>query len=189
MSSQDFHRIDEVYHNIYRNKFHREEPLIQENDYMSEDEEYHAKAKGHAEEAAKAIMHKLKLEYGDKFNPEKAKQAVQHALGSTTEEDCEEWMLKQDYSHTPQQKKGLIDYLKHNREEANEETDHKAYDDAKAVIKRVGSKVAQCITDRKSDNTFEKEIVTVEATPEKAQFTIYDNETEKTYKVTVELAK
>lgn len=188
MSSQDFHRIDEVYHNIYRNKFHREEPLIQENDYMSEDEEYHAKAKEHMSNAAKAIFHKLKVEHPNDFNPEKAKQAVQHALGSTSE-DCEEWMLKQDYSHTPQQKKGLIDYLKHNREEASEETDHKPYDDAKAVIKRVASKVAHSITDRKSDNTFEKEIATVEATPEKAQFTIHDNETEKTFKVTVELAK
>jgi hypothetical protein len=30
MSSKDFHRIDEVYHNMYKNKFHREEPLVQE---------------------------------------------------------------------------------------------------------------------------------------------------------------
>ena len=186
MSLQDFHRIDEAYHNIYRNKFHREEPLIQEEDSMSEDEEYHVRAKEHASEAVKAIMHKLKLEYGKEFNPEKAKHAVQHALGSTTEEDCEEWMLKQDYSHTPQQKKGLIDYLK---SEDSEESEHKTYNDMKAVIKRVGGKVAQCLTDRKSDNTFEKEIISVEATPEKAQFNIHDNETEKTYKITVELAK
>jgi hypothetical protein len=32
MSSQDFSRIDEVYHNMYKNKFHREEPLVKEGD-------------------------------------------------------------------------------------------------------------------------------------------------------------
>jgi hypothetical protein len=30
MSSRDYTRIDEVYHNMYKNKFHREEPLVQE---------------------------------------------------------------------------------------------------------------------------------------------------------------
>jgi len=90
MGSQDFQRIDEVYHNIYKNKFHREEPLIKEEDAYDEDAEYMAKAKKHAPEAAKAIMHKLKLEYGDKFNPEKARAAVKHAFGSAANEDTEE---------------------------------------------------------------------------------------------------
>ena len=31
MSSKDFQRIDEVYHNMYKNKFNREEPLDHEN--------------------------------------------------------------------------------------------------------------------------------------------------------------
>jgi len=30
MSAHDYTRIDEVYHNMYKNKFHREEPLVQE---------------------------------------------------------------------------------------------------------------------------------------------------------------
>jgi len=123
MSSRDYQRIDEVYHNMYRNRFHREEPFtINEDDAaaMAEDEEYKSKAKSHMPEAAKVIMHKLKLEYGDKYNPEKAKAAVKHALASTTEEDCEEWMLKQDYSHTPDQKQNAVKYLKSDEENAEE---------------------------------------------------------------------
>jgi len=104
MSIHDFNRIDEVYHSMYRRRFIKESV-----DVNQEDEEYKAKAKSHAPEAAKAIMHKLKLEYGDKFNPEKARAAVKHALGSATEEDCESWM--QDYSHTPDQKKEMADYV------------------------------------------------------------------------------
>lgn len=146
MSLRDYQRIDEVYHNMYKNKFHREEPLVKESgwddeerqgdangrwsdkrtgrshrdDQGDEDEEYKAKAKSHMPEAAKGIMHKLKLEYGDKYNPEKAKAAVKHALASTTEEDCEEWMLKQDYSHTPDQKKNVVKYLQSDEENAEE---------------------------------------------------------------------
>jgi hypothetical protein len=86
-----------------------------DDDYHGEDEEYKAKAKAHAPEAAKAIMHKLKLEYGDKFNPEKAKAAVKRALGSATEEDCEGWM--QDRSHTPEQKEDMEKYVDSEEEE------------------------------------------------------------------------
>ena len=114
MSIHDFNRIDEVYHSMYRRRFIKESV-----DVNQEDEEYKAKAKSHAPEAAKAIMHKLKLEYGDKFNPEKARAAVKHALGSATEEDCESWM--QDYSHTPDQKKEMADYVDSAAGEAAEE--------------------------------------------------------------------
>ena len=108
MSSQDFHRIDEVYHNIYRNKFHRENPLVTE-DSLSEDEEYKSKAVAHKDEAAKAIYHKLKLEYGNKFKPEKARAAVAHALGSVPQEDCEDC---EDRSTPCKDKKEKMKYLK-----------------------------------------------------------------------------
>ena len=136
MSSRDFHRIDEVYHSMYRNKFHREEPFNNEDsESAGEDTEYAAKAKEHTPKAAKAIMHKLKLEYGDKFNPEKAKAAVKHALGSATEEDCEGW--NQDYSHTLDQKKDMIRYI--DSEAAEEELgvdpkDAAEYDKARQEI-------------------------------------------------------
>jgi hypothetical protein len=99
MSSRDYYRIDEVYHNMYKNNFHREEAFSDNEDsetveVANEDAEYAEKAKKHTPEAAKVIYHKLKLEYGDKFNPEKARAAVKHALGSTTEEDCESWSME-----------------------------------------------------------------------------------------------
>ena len=119
MSIHDFNRIDEAYHSMYRNRFHREEPFETVSEEVSEDEEYNAKAKAHAPEAAKTIMHKLKLEYGDKFNHEKARAAVKHALGSATEEDCEGWM--QDKSHTPEQKKEMYKYVNSPEGEAAEE--------------------------------------------------------------------
>jgi hypothetical protein len=90
-----------------------------DDDYHGEDEEYNAKAKAHAPEAAKAIINKLKLEYGDKYNHQKGKAAVKRALGSATEEDCESWM--QDYSHAPEQKKEMARYAKSPEGEAAEE--------------------------------------------------------------------
>ena len=105
---------------MYKNKFCREE-AYEQNEDLAEDEEYKSKAKAHAPEAAKAIMHKLKLEYGDKFNPEKARSAVKHALGSATEEDCESWM--QDKSHTPEQKKEMAKYEDSTSGEAAEEVE------------------------------------------------------------------
>jgi len=38
MSSKDFTLIDEVYHNMYKNKFHREEPLVNDCDVCDQDE-------------------------------------------------------------------------------------------------------------------------------------------------------
>jgi hypothetical protein len=183
MSSRDYSRIDEVYHNMYKNKFHREEPFDSE-DYeaMGEDAEYAEKAKKHTPEAAKVIMHKLKLSYGDKFNPEKAKAAVKRALGSTTEEDFEGWA--QDESHTPEQKKEMVKYV--DDEAAEESDDHKVYDMAKFEIERAGNKVAHCLT-RFEDSAFDSKPVNVRATPEKAEFEIMSEGTK--YKITVELAK
>jgi len=111
MSSRDYQRIDEVYHNMYKNKFHREEPfeVCEVVNSMGEDAEYVAKAKKHLSSAAKAIMHKLKIEHPDNFDPKKAAVAVKHALGSATDEDCEGWA--QDYSHTPEQKREMIKYI------------------------------------------------------------------------------
>jgi len=136
MGIHDLHRIDEVYHSMYKIKFCREE-AFEQNEDLAEDEEYKSKAKSHAPEAAKAIMHKLKLEYGDKFNPEKARAAVKHALGSATEEDCEGWM--QDYSHTPEQKREMAKYVKSPAGEAAEEhgvdpNEAKEYDQARKDI-------------------------------------------------------
>jgi len=136
MSSRDYFRIDEVYHNMYKNKFHNEEPFESEDsEAMGEDAEYAEKAKKHLSDAAKAIMHKLKLEHPKDFNPEKARAAVKHALGSATEEDCESWM--QDYSHTPIQKREMARYI--DSEAAEEELgvdpkEAKAYDDARKEI-------------------------------------------------------
>jgi len=108
MSSRDYFRIDEVYHNMYKNKFHREEPYNEALAY-DQDDQYKATAKKHMPEAAKAIMHKLKLEHPDNFDEGKARAAVKHALGAISEEDCEGWM--QDYSHTPDQKRAMAEYI------------------------------------------------------------------------------
>ena len=123
MSAKDLFRIDEVYHNMYKNNFHREEPFNSEDsEAMGEDAEYAEKAKKHLPDAAKAIMHKLKLEYGDKFNLGKAKAAVKHALGSATEEDCEGWV--QDYSYTPEQKKEMNKYIDKATADENDESSY-----------------------------------------------------------------
>jgi hypothetical protein len=163
MSFKDFHRIDEVYHSMYKNKktclehtdpdaaalvrhaaeerqrekersrdyypkthtpdsrYYGDYPSSRSAAYAADDEdaEYAEKAKKHLPAAAKAIMHKLKLEHPKVFNPEKARAAVKHALGSATEEDCESWM--QDYSHTPDQKKEMARYMDSAAGEAAEE--------------------------------------------------------------------
>jgi hypothetical protein len=168
---------------MYKNNFHREEPFDSEDaESVSEDAEYAEKAKKHLPDAAKAIMHKLKLEYGDKFNPEKARAAVKHALGSTTEEDCEGWA--QDYSHTPEQKKEMVKYVED--EAAEESDDHQAYDTAKFEIDRAAKKVVHCLT-RFEDSAFDSNPVNVRATPERAEFEIVSEG--KKYKISVELAK
>lgn len=117
MSSRDLFRIDEVYHNMYKNKFHREEPFNEE----AQEHDYHSSAKKHLSKAAKAIYHKLELEHPDNFNPHQAMKAVAKAVGSASEEDCESWMSSQDYSHTPDQKEGMEDYLSSEEGEDNEE--------------------------------------------------------------------
>jgi hypothetical protein len=117
MSSRDYHRIDEVYHNMYKNRFHREEPFNEE----AEGHDYHGSAKKHLSKAAKAIYHKLELEHPNDFNPEKAMAAVKKAVGSASEEDCESWMMSQDYSHTPDQKEGMKEYLSSEEGEDAEE--------------------------------------------------------------------
>ena len=59
---------------------------------LSEEEEYKKSASKHREEAADIIRHKLKLEYGHKYNETLANKAVNHALGGKSE-DCEgAWM-------------------------------------------------------------------------------------------------
>ena len=118
MSSRDLFRIDEVYHNMYKNRVHREEPFNEE----TEGHDYHGSAKKHLSKAAKAIYHKLELEHPDNFNPHEAMKAVAHAVGSASSEDCESWMsgsyndeANEDYedeSHTPDQKKEMEKYLK-----------------------------------------------------------------------------
>jgi hypothetical protein len=118
MSVHDYHRIDEVYHNMYENRFHKEEPFTTA-DEAAEGNDYNTKAKGTMPEAAKVIMHKLRLEYGKDFDPAKGRAAVKRAIGSATEEDCEGWMLNQDRSHTPEQKKGLVKYMSSEDEESH----------------------------------------------------------------------
>ena len=75
-----------------------------------EEEKYHDTVKKHLPEAAKAIMHKLKIEHPDNFDPKIARKAIQRAFGAVTGEDCEEWMIKQDFSHTPVQKEDEVRY-------------------------------------------------------------------------------
>lgn len=125
----------------------------------------------HVEHGRRAA--KWELQSGKKaYNP--------HPEGS---QDAQDW----DYGYHEELK---IKKTEEDAEETGLDADEvKPYTDATAEIKRVASKVVHCIIDKKTDTTFNKEMTSsVTANPEKAHFTIYDDETEKTYKVTVELA-
>jgi len=91
--NNDQNFLAEAYRNIYTNKFHSEKPFNEEMvNASSEEEEYKKSAVKHKSEAADIIRHKLKLEYGHKYNETLANKAIEHALGGTSE-DCEGvWM-------------------------------------------------------------------------------------------------